>query len=159
MEVWFSKSIIATFFVVPAFIAIPFFNTRFNVDPLVFLVWYFIGTALSISIYFVVIGKASVLLPSPNLVLAFVAIGLAFGSIANGSLFQAVSIAPNPGIPPVIYATSSIVVFFLSLFLASKFPAAFKPVSADISRLAGIFLVLFGLYLLAGGRLIDRLTT
>ena len=101
MEVWFSKSIVATFFVVPAFIAIPFFNTRFGVDPLVFLVWYFIGTALSISLYFVVIGKASVLLPSVNLVLAFVAIGIAFGSIANGSLFQAVSIAPNPGIPPL----------------------------------------------------------
>lgn len=159
MEVWFSKSIIATFFVVPAFIAIPFFNTRFNIDPLVFLVWYFLGTALSISIYFVITGKASMLLPSANLVLAFVAIGLVFGSIANGSLFQAVSIAPNPGIPPVIYATSSIVVFFLSLFLASKFPAAFKPVSADLSRMAGIFLVLFGLYLLAGGRLLDRLTT
>ncbi len=159
MEVWFSKSIVATFFVVPAFIAIPFFNTRFGVDPLVFLVWYFIGTAVSISLYFVVVGKAAVLLPSVNLVLAFVAIGIAFGSIANGSLFQAVSIAPNPGIPPVIYATSSIVVFFLSLVLASKFPAAFKPVSADLSRLAGIFLVLFGLYLLAGGRLIDRLNT
>ena len=157
MEVWFSKSIIATFFVVPAFIAIPFFNTKFNVDPLVFLVWYFLGTALSISIYFVVVGKASVLLPSVNLVLAFIAIGFAFGSIANGSLFQAVSLAPNPGIPPVIYATSSIVVFFLSLFLASKFPAAFKPVTADASRLAGIFLVLFGLYLLAGGRLLGRL--
>lgn len=95
MEVWFSKSIIATFFVVPAFIAIPFFNTRFNIDPLVFLVWYFLGTALSISIYFVITGKASMLLPSANLVLAFVAIGLVFGSIANGSLFQAVSIAPN----------------------------------------------------------------
>jgi len=159
MEVWFSKSIIATFFVVPAFIAIPFFNTRFNIDPLVFLVWYFLGTALNISLYFVISGKASMLLPSPNLVLTFVAIGLAFGSIANGSLFQAVSMAPNPGIPPVIYATSSIVVFFLSLLLASKFPAAFKPVSADFSRMAGIFLVLFGLYLLAGGKLLDRLTT
>lgn len=159
MEIWFSKSIIATFFVVPAFIAIPFFKTRFDVDPLVFLVWYFAGTAMSISLYFVLVGRASVLLPSVNLVLAFLAIGLVFGSIANGSLFQAVSLAPNPGIPPVIYATSSIVVFFLSLFLASKFPAAFKPASADIGRLAGIFLVLFGLYLLAGGRLIGRIGT
>ena len=158
MEVWFSKSIVATFFVVPAFIAIPFFNTRFAVDPLVFLVWYFIGTALSISLYFVIVGKGSALVPSVNLVLAFAAIGFAFGSIANGSLFQAVSLAPNPGIPPVMYATSSIIVFFLSLFLANKFPAAFKPVSADLSRLVGIFLVLFGLYLLAGGRLIDKLT-
>jgi hypothetical protein len=159
MEVWFSKSIIATFFVVPAFIAIPFFKTRFGVDPMVFLIWYFIGTALSISLYFIFVGKGAALVPSTNLVLAFIAIGLAFGSVANGSLFQAVGLAPNPGIPPVIYATSSIVVFFLSLFLAARFPAAFKPVSADISRLAGIFLVLFGLYLLAGGRLIDRLTT
>jgi len=159
MEIWFSKSIIATFFVVPAFIAIPFFKTRFDVDPLAFLVWYFAGTALSISVYFGAVGRASALFPSASLVLAFLVIGFAFGSVANGSLFQAVSLAPNPGIPPVIYATSSIVVFFLSLFLASKFPAAFKPASADIGRLAGIFLVLFGLYLLAGGRLIGRIGT
>lgn len=157
MEVWFGKSVLATFCVVPAFIAIPFFKGRYGVDPMVFLIWYFIGTSLSISVYFVVVGKAAVLVPSLGLVTTFIAIGVVFGSVANGSLFQAVGLAPNPGIPPVIYATSSIVVFFLSLFLASRFPAAFTQVTADASRLIGIFLVLFGLYLLSGGRLLDRL--
>jgi hypothetical protein len=84
--------------------------------------------------------------------LAIIAIGVVFGTFANGSLFQAIGIAPNPGLPPVIYASASMVVFFLSALLASTAPSLFKPVSLELGRLAGILLVLGGLYLLAGGK-------
>ena len=72
--------------------------------------------------------------------------------LANGALFQAIGLAPNPGLPPVMYATSSMLVFFLSVALASSFPALFKPVVADLGRVIGIVLVLAGLFLLAGGK-------
>lgn len=152
MELWFVKSIIATVCIVPAFIAIPFFRFKFGVDPLVFLVWYFGATAVSIAAFWAISGRADELVPPAPVLLAIIAIGVLFGSFANGSLFQAIGIAPNPGLPPVIYASSSMVVFALSAVLASSFPTLFKPVSVEIGRVAGIVLVLAGLYLLAGGR-------
>ena len=66
--------------------------------------------------------------------------------------FQAIGLAPNPGLPPVMYATSSMLVFFLSVALAGSFPNLFKPVVADLGRVGGIALILIGLYLLAGGK-------
>lgn len=156
METWFTKSVIATLTIVPAFLAIPFFKTRYGIDPLVYLVWYFGATAVSIALYFVVSGRAANLVPPAGVIASIVTIGLVFGAIANGLLFQAMGLAPNPGLPPVVYATSSIVVFALSIALATTFPGFFKPVTADLSRLAGIVLVIAGLYLLAGGRLPGR---
>ncbi len=152
MEPWFAKSILATVSIVPAFIAIPFFKFKFGVDPLVFLVWYFGATAVSIAVFWSLSGGVDGLVPSAPILLAIIAIGIVFGTLANGSLFQAVGIAPNPGLPPVIYASSSMIVFFLSAFLASTLPGLFKPVSVELSRVAGILLVLGGLYLLAGGK-------
>lgn len=154
MEAWFAKSILATVSIVPAFIAIPFFKFRYGVDPLVFLAWYFGATAISIAGYIAVSGRVAELVPPVPVVLAVIAIGVIFGALANGTLFQAIGLAPNPGLPPVMYATSSMIVFFLSAVLASSFPALFKPVIVDAGRVVGIVMVLAGLYLLAGGRVL-----
>lgn len=153
MEPWFFKSLLATACIVPAFVAIPFFKFRYGVDPLVFLVWYFAATALSIAIFWGVSGRADELVPAAPVLAAIVGIGIFFGSFANGSLFQAIGIAPNPGLPPVIYASSSMIVFFLSVALAGSLPNLFRPVIVEPGRVAGIVLVLAGLYLLAGGRI------
>jgi hypothetical protein len=123
------------------------------VDPLVFLVWYFGGTALAIALFLGLARGPSTVLPQIPALLGILAIGMVFGAFANGSLFQAVSLAPNPGLPPVIYATSSVLVFVLSALLANTLPALFNPVSTEPGRVAGLLLVLAGLYLLAGGRL------
>jgi hypothetical protein len=152
-EPWFTKSILATVAIVPSFIAIPFFRKNFGVDPLVFVVWYFGGTSLAIALFLGIgRGPSAVFPPFPAL-LGILAVGMLCGAFANGSLFQAVSLAPNPGLPPVVYATSSVLVFVLSALLASTLPALFNPVSTELSRVAGLLLVLAGLYLLAGGRL------
>lgn len=153
MEPWFAKSILATISIVPAFIAIPFFKFRYGVDPLIFLVWYFGATAVSIAVFCGIRDGAAAIVPAAPVLATIVAIGIAFGALANGSLFQAVGMAPNPGLPPVIYASSSMIVFFLAAFLAGALPEFFRPVSVEPGRVAGIVLVLGGLYLLAGGRL------
>lgn len=152
METWFTKAVIATVCIVPSFLAIPFFKFRFGIDPLVFLVWYFSATAVSISIYWLATGRAATLIPPANAIPIIIVIGLVFGALANGLLFQSIGLAPNPGLPPVIYATASIVVFFLSALLATTLPMLFKPVTVEFSRVAGIVMVLVGLYLLAGGK-------
>ncbi|PPR09023.1 MAG: hypothetical protein CFH41_02842 [Alphaproteobacteria bacterium MarineAlpha11_Bin1] len=153
MEVWFTKSILATLCIVPSFIAIPFMKFRFGVDPLVFLAWYFGATAISIVVYLSLSGRSGEILPQSPVLAIILLIGAVFGALANGSLFQAIGLAPNPGLPPVMYATSSMLVFFLSVVLAGTFPALFKPVVADFGRIVGICFVLAGLYLLAGGKI------
>jgi drug/metabolite transporter (DMT)-like permease len=155
MQTWFLKSLLATITIVPSFIAIPFFKHRYGLDPLVFVVWYFGGTALSIALFFVATGRGTAVLPPWPLPLAILAIGMVFGAVANGSLFQAVGLAPNPGLPPVVYASSSMIVYALSAVLAASFPDLFKRVSVEPERVAGMVLVLVGLYLLAGGGLKD----
>lgn len=152
-EAWFTKSVLATVAIVPSFIAIPFFRKNFGVDPLVFVVWYFGGTALSIALFLSATKGLQALVPELPALLGILAIGMVFGAFANGSLFQAVGLAPNPGLPPVVYATSSMFVFLLSALLASALPALFNPVSTELSRAAGLLLVLAGLYLLAGGKI------
>ncbi|MBT5896660.1 MAG: hypothetical protein HOH61_12215 [Rhodospirillaceae bacterium] len=153
METWFVKSIVATVTIVPAFIAIPFFKFKFGIDPLVFLVWYFGAIAVAIAVYLGMGGRGDELVPPMPQLAVIIAIGIVFGALANGSLFQAIGLAPNPGLPPVIYASSSLVVFFLSAVLAGSFPALFKPANFELSRMTGIILVIAGLYLLAGGRI------
>ena len=152
MEIWFSKSILATLCIVPSFIAIPFMKFRYGVDPLVFLSWYFGATAISIAVYLSLSGRGGEIMPPMPVLAVILLIGAVFGALANGALFQAIGLAPNPGLPPVMYATSSMLVFFLSVALASSFPALFKPVVADPGRVAGIVLVLVGLFFLAGGK-------
>lgn len=151
-EPWFVKAILATAAIVPAFLAIPFFRKNFGVDPLVFVVWYFGATALSVAIYVGAQRGVQAVVPPPSALAGIVLIGMVFGAFANAALFQAVSLAPNPGLPPVIYATSSVFVFVLSALLAGALPALFNPVSAEPGRIAGLVLVLAGLYLVAGGR-------
>ena len=152
MEPWFTRSLLATASIVPAFLAIPYFKSKLGVDPLVFLVWYFGATAASIALLLSLNGRGAELLPSIPVLIAAVAIGLTFGALANGALFEAIGMAPNPGLPPVIYASASVIVFVLSALLASSAPGLFRPVSTDPGQLGGIALVLAGLYLLAGGR-------
>ena len=103
MEAWFAKSILATVSIVPAFIAIPFMKFRYGVDPLVFLAWYFGATAISIACYLVLSGRGAELVPPVPVLVAILLIGVVFGALANGALFQAIGLAPNPGLPPVMY--------------------------------------------------------
>lgn len=151
---WFLRALLATLAVTPTYIAIPLFQDRFGVDPLIFMIWYFTGVAVGVAAYSLALGTSSGLVPPFRHAAGMIVIGALFGSLAYGALFQAVSMAPNPGLPPVIYATASLSVFALSPLLSRLLPDLFKPVSTEPKRLAGIGLVLLGLWLLAGGRLI-----
>ena len=68
----------------------------------------------------------AVLVPPAGALTAILLIGIFFGAFANGSLFHAMGLAPNPGLPPVIYATASLVVFGLSAALATSVPLFVK---------------------------------
>ena len=151
MEIWFSKSILHALHSAVVY-RDPFHEIPLRGGSLVFLSWYFGATAMGIAVYLSLSGRGGEIMPPMPVLAVILLIGVVFGALANGALFQAIGLAPNPGLPPVMYATSSMLVFFLSVALASSFPALFKPVVADPGRVIGILLVLAGLFLLAGGK-------
>lgn len=148
---WFLQAIGATLCIVPAFLSIPFFKKNFGVDPLLFLTWYFAGTAITNAFVVRYAGFSRSLVPDATVVGAMLAIGLTFGAAANGLLFLSVANAPNPGLPPVIYGSSSMIVFVLAAVFAVKIPRLFNAVNTDLDRFVGILFVLLGLFFIAGG--------
>lgn len=147
---WFSA--FATLSVTPVFISIPFFARNFHVKPETFTAWYFASVSLGIALWLWLGGRAADLYPG-RLRAAFgiVLVGLSFGATANGLLFRAVSVAPNPGLPPVMYSGASVIVFLASAALADRLPRFFDRVNTDMDRFLGILLVGVGVFLISGG--------
>jgi len=147
---WFSA--LATVWITPVFVSIPYFGRHFQVKPDVFTAWYFASVGVGVAVWLCVSGHAADLLPGrPAVVLGIVLVGLVFGTVANSCLFRAVSLAPNPGLPPVIYSGASVIVFWGSALLANYLPRLFAQVNTDIDRFLGILLIIAGVFLTAGG--------
>ena len=147
---WFSAC--ATVSVAPVFIAIPFFAKNFQVKPETFTTWYFASVSTGIALWLWVGGRAADLRPGGlRAAVGIVLVGLSFGAAANGLLFRAVSMAPNPGLPSVMYGGASVIVFLVSAALADRLPRFFDRVNTDLDRFVGILLVIAGVFLIAGG--------
>jgi uncharacterized membrane protein AbrB (regulator of aidB expression) len=140
---------IALFCLVPAWFAIGFFDRNYQVRPNVFLIWYFLGGALT-SVFF---GGSSLsaIMPSWKLVLAMLLIGLTVGGGANILLFRAVADAPNPGLPVAIGNGASVVVFLVAILLSRWAPSSsyFNPVEADPWSFLGVLLTVIGASIIA----------
>lgn len=151
MSRWFWYASFATIWIVPVFLGIPFFAKNFHVKPEVFMTWYFAGASLGVAVWKYGLGQSLDLRPHAKVLLAIVGFGVTFGAAANSSLFRAVAIAPNPGLPPVVYSAASVLVFLAAAVLSNRLPKYFNRVNTDVDRFAGILLVLLGLFLVAGG--------
>ena len=148
--IWFAA--FATVSVTRVFISIPFFAKNFQVTPETFTAWYFASVSVGIGLWLWLDGRAADLHPGGLRAAAgIVLVGLSFGAAANGLLFRAVSLAPNPGLPPVVYSGASVIVFLASAALADRLPRFFAQVNTDLDRFLGILLVLAGAFLIAGG--------
>ncbi len=149
---WLWCSAVATVSVAPVLLAIPFFARHFHVKPEAFTLWYFASVAGGIALWLALAGRAADLSPGgAGAALGIVLVGVTFGAAANGFLFQAIALAPNPGLPSVMYAGASVIVFFASAALAHRLPMFFGRVNTDLDRFVGIVLVLAGMFLIAGG--------
>jgi len=147
---WFSA--VATVSVAPVLISIPFFAKNFQVKPEAFTTWYFASVSVGVAVWLWLAGRGADLRPGGAVAaLGIVLVGLSFGAAANGFLFHAVSVAPNPGLPSVMYSGASVIVFFASAALADRLPRLFDQVSTDIDRFLGILLMIAGVFLIAGG--------
>ena len=144
---WLGQSVIAMLCLIPAWLAIGFFDRNYQVRPDVFLIWYFLGIAVT-SVLF---GGSplNAIVPSGKLVGAMLLIGLTIGAIANILLFRAVVGAPNPGLPVAIANVASIGVFLIAALLSRWAPSYFNSVKTDGWSFLGVILTVIGASLIA----------
>jgi len=144
---WLGQSVIAMLCLIPAWLAIGFFDRNYQVRPDVFLIWYFLGIAVT-SVLF---GGSSLnaIVPSGKLVGVILLIGLTIGAIANILLFRAVAGAPNPGLPVAIANVASVGVFFAASLLSRWAPSYFNSVKTDSWSFLGVVLTVIGASLIA----------
>ncbi len=144
---WFNQSLLATALLIPAYLAIGFFDRNYQVKSDVFLVWYFLGAAITSAFF----GAPSLrsLVSSPGITCIMLLIGLTVGGIANILLFRAVASAPNPGLPVAITNTASIGVFLAAALFSRWAPNYFSSAKIDVSALLGVVLTMIGISLIA----------
>lgn len=147
---WFSQSAIAMLCLVPAWLAIGFFDKNYHIRPDVFLVWYFLGIVITTVLFRG--SPLSSFAPSVKMVGVMLFIGFTIGAISNIMLFRAVASAPNPGLPVAIANVASVGVFFVAVLLARWAPTYFKAVKIDGWSLLGVLLTIAGVSIIATRR-------
>jgi peptidoglycan/LPS O-acetylase OafA/YrhL len=144
---WFTQSILATIALMLVWPAIGFFKKNFDVSPSVFVVWYFLGVAIACT--FLRDSPFEVFAPGTYSIVAILAIGLLIGGLANMLAFNAVAVAPNPGIPTALFGVASIGVFFISIICYNIWPTYFDKATFDWQSFIGVTLSLAGVAILA----------
>ena len=82
---WLGQSVIAMLCLIPAWLAIGFFDRNYQVRPDVFLIWYLLGIAIT-SVLFKASSLNSIV-PSWRIAGAMILLGLTIGAFANILLF------------------------------------------------------------------------
>ena len=144
---WLSQSLIATFLLVPVWLAIGFLDRNHQVRPEVFLIWYFLGVAITSALFGGV--PLDAITPSWKIVGVILFIGCVFGGIANIFIFRAVINAPNPGLPLALVNVASVGVFFAAALLARWAPNYFNEAKIDGWALLGLTFTVIGVALIA----------
>ena len=147
---WFGKSAVAAMLFTIPFLSVGFLNRNFGLKPEAILVWYAIGLTLGcfggvITFNTVKLGELS---PSWPLLAATI-IGALFSALPNILLYQALVMAPNPGLPMAIINISTVFTFFAALALADSLPKWFSAAKFDWIHFGGIVLVAAGVVLLS----------
>lgn len=143
MNNWLILSFTSMTLLVPAWLAIGFFDRNFGVNPTVFVVWYFLGVISTASI--LATSNGTSLVPSWPIVLGIILIGMTIGGVANILLFNAVSLADNPGTPVAIANVASVGVFIAAALLARWLPQYFQQGRFDLWTLIGIAMTVGGI--------------
>ncbi len=143
---WFYQSIAAALLIVPAWLAVGFFQKNFGLRSEIFLVWYMVGVIPGVCFLDGKIFSSSL----PIIVIASTILGgLTFGAISNIWIFHAVSAAPNPGLPLALLGITNVLVFVGAAVLGRILPKYFEQAAFDYHHLLGVLLVAAGTALIA----------
>lgn len=147
---WFGKSAVAAVLFIIPFISVGFFNRNFGLKPEVILVWYGVGLAVGCFGWTLALKTVNLSELSPSWPLFVAAIiGALFSALPNILLYQSLAIAPNPGLTMAVINVSTVLVFFVSLFLSVVLPRWFVAARFDWVHLTGIILTVAGVALLS----------
>ncbi len=150
MPTWLTQSALAALLLAPAWLAMPFFSKNFGVPSSVFVVWYFVGSAVSVTLFGLCLATPRVeFFPSWQIVAGILCVGLVFGGLANNMLFHAVMIAPNSGLAVAVSNIASPLTFVAAIVLAWCAPQYFDAAAWSWRAFAGIILVVAGAGLIA----------
>jgi len=150
---WLVRALISLVFVVPAWLSIGFFGKAYQIRGEVTALWYFLGTGIGIFILSWIFNlvPAAELLPGTYKIVMVIGSGLIFGAVTNALLFSAIASASqagaNPSIPQAIQGVSVVLVFLLSMLLASIFPKYFSVISFNPMQFIGVLLAVLGVTL------------
>lgn len=150
---WLGKSVIAAALFIVPFLSAPFFNRNFSLRPEAVLVWYAVGLAFGcfgwgLALNVVKFNELSFSWP----LFAAAIVGALFSALPNILLYQALTAAPNPGLPMAVINISTVLTFFAALILAGLFPRWFSAAKFDWIHFSGIVLVVFGVALISWRR-------
>jgi hypothetical protein len=143
---WLLESFVAMLLLVPAWLAIGFFDRNFGAKGDVFVIWYCLGIVTAAVAYK---GSLSAVVPSVKVAGAIYLIGLTIGAAANILLFRAAGNAPNPGLAVAISNVAAVGVFLAALLLARYLPKYFATPRSDGWSLLGVLLVSIGAAIIA----------
>jgi len=139
---WVAQSFIALFCLIPAWLAIGFFDRNFKVSSDVFLFWYMLGIIIALACFKGFSGE-TIGLPW-KMAGAILIIGLTVGAIANIMIFRAVAGAPNPGLALSIANAANVGVFLAAFALSLWAPSYFNSAKFDSWSFLGVMLVVVG---------------
>ena len=140
---WLQYSLVAMVALVPLLVSTGVAAKHFGIKADVIPIYYGVGVTIGILLWILsksrghelVIGKPQIF---------FVILGMTCGVAVNVCFFKALSMAPNPGLPPAIVNGSSAIAFFIMVPLAAMAPKLFQQVQISWKHALGLILVLIG---------------
>jgi hypothetical protein len=108
--------------------SIGFFRKTFNIQPDVFMLWYYAGILTTLIVSNKLNGEPLSKFVEPSVwgLLGIFVIGLTIGAGANINTFRAYAIAPNAGIVQALQEVAVPLMFFLTIALSKVLPDYFK---------------------------------
>ncbi|KKW43902.1 MAG: hypothetical protein UY97_C0001G0073 [Parcubacteria group bacterium GW2011_GWB1_57_6] len=146
---WAAKSLIATLCLVPFLLAIGFLGRNYQVRAEATMIWYFFGIVIGAPIVMWrlnIINGSDLALTMPHF--AVLLMGMVLGVASNILLVQAISVAPNPGLPMAFVNSASVIAFMLAPVLGILLPRYFDQARFDIYQFVGIVLTVVGISLI-----------
>ena len=148
---WLGKSLFALFVFCLFMLSPGFLQKNFNVRTEVFFAYWGLGYSLGLFLFTwifrtnQVMPRISDFAPCWWIILVILLLSMTLGTLANLLMAQAISSAPNPGLPFTIINASGSLVYLFAFVAAAVLPKYFEVGKFSLVNFVGILLVIIGL--------------
>ncbi len=153
---WLSKTLLATFLLMFAWMGLPYFAKNHGVRWEWFLVCYMFGISVFMALYLSMISATGVDVvetPTMGVLVALTCFGVLLGGVTNALVFNSLQgKVVNPGIPVAITSCAGVFVIFGTIGAAKLWPGRFIATEIHPWTWVGVALIMVGLTLAAVGQ-------